>query len=176
MQGISRNHEIFEPLDFLAEMTQHIPDRGEHQIRYYGHYSNKTRGVRQKALKAAVAPKPVAPLTQQQLRLRFTWAALIKLVYECDPLKCPDCGGKMRVVTLIDGSRQPEVVETRSPRMGEEHAEGARRAATRMVAVNILRHCELWREPKPRSPPQNSSEPQPRELAYDTGFFDRECA
>jgi len=152
MQGISRNHEIFEPLDFLAEMTQHIPDRGEHQIRYYGHYSNKTRGVRQKALKAAVAPKPVAPLTQQQLRLRFTWAALIKLVYECDPLKCPDCGGKMRVVTLIDGSRQPEVVE------------------------KILRHCELWREPKPRSPPQNSSEPQPRELAYDTGFFDRECA
>jgi len=99
-----------------------------------------------------VAPKPVAPLTQQQLRLRFTWAALIKLVYEVDPLKCPDCGGKMRVVALIDGSRQPEVVE------------------------KILRHCELWREPKPRSPPQNSSEPQPRELAYDTGFFDRECA
>jgi hypothetical protein len=25
MQGIRRNHEIFEPLDFLAEMTQHIP-------------------------------------------------------------------------------------------------------------------------------------------------------
>jgi hypothetical protein len=105
MEGIPRNHEIFEPLDFLAEMTQHIPDRGEHQIRYYGHYSNKSRGVRQKALKAAVAPKPVAPLTQQQLRLRFTWAALIKLVYEVDPLKCPDCGGKMRVVALIDGSR-----------------------------------------------------------------------
>jgi hypothetical protein len=36
MEGIPRNHEIFEPLDFLAELTQHIPDRGEHQIRYYG--------------------------------------------------------------------------------------------------------------------------------------------
>ncbi|MBD3243222.1 MAG: hypothetical protein GF331_21715 [Chitinivibrionales bacterium] len=34
------NHEILEPLDFLAELTQHIPDKGEHQIRYYGHYSS----------------------------------------------------------------------------------------------------------------------------------------
>jgi hypothetical protein len=81
----------------------------------------------------------------------------------------------MRVIALIDSSRQPKVVETRSPRMGEEHAEGTRKAATRMVAVSILRHCELWRDPKPRSP-QTSSESQPRELAYDLGFFDRECA
>ncbi len=40
MEGIPRNHEIFEPLDFLAEVTQHIPNKGEHQIRYYGWYSN----------------------------------------------------------------------------------------------------------------------------------------
>ena len=29
--GIKRNFEMFEPLDFLAEVTQHIPNRGEHQ-------------------------------------------------------------------------------------------------------------------------------------------------
>jgi len=40
MEGIPRNFEVFEPLDFVAEVTQHIPDKGEHQIRYYGHYSN----------------------------------------------------------------------------------------------------------------------------------------
>jgi hypothetical protein len=175
----SDNHEIFEPLDFLAEMTQHVPDRGEHQIRYYGHYSNKSRGMRRKLLKAALVPKPVAPLTQQQLGFRATWAALIKLVYEVDPLKhvlsaveaCPTCGGTMKVIALIDRSRQPEVVE------------------------KILRHCKLpaapkpggegrWREPKPRAPPQTGPEPRPREVTYDSGFtstslsagFDRECA
>ena len=34
--GIKRNFEIFDPCEFLAEVTQHIPDRGEHQVRYYG--------------------------------------------------------------------------------------------------------------------------------------------
>ena len=36
MAGIPRNFEVFDPLDFLAEVTQHIPNKGEHQIRYYG--------------------------------------------------------------------------------------------------------------------------------------------
>jgi hypothetical protein len=153
MEGILRNFEVFEPLDFLAELTQHIPQKGEHQIRYYGHYSNKSRGIRDKVLKAALAPKPAVCLTQQQLRFRLTWAALIKLVYEVDPLRCPACGGTMKVVALIDQSRQPEVVE------------------------KILRHCKLWREPKQRAPPDTPvAEPRPRELTYDTGYFDRECA
>ncbi|HOY59223.1 MAG TPA: transposase [Verrucomicrobiota bacterium] len=31
---------VFDPLDFLAEVTQHIPDAADHLIRYYGWYSN----------------------------------------------------------------------------------------------------------------------------------------
>jgi hypothetical protein len=153
MEGISRNFEVFEPLDFLAEFTQHVPDRGEHQIRYYGWYSNKSRGVRQKALKVALVPKPTQTLTRQQLLLRLTWAALIKLVYEVDPLKCPDCGGKMKILALIDRERQPHVLE------------------------KILRHCKLWKEPRPRAPPDAPvADSLPRELTYDPGYFDRECA
>jgi hypothetical protein len=153
MEGIPRNFEVFEPLDFLAEMTQHVPNKGEHQIRYYGHYSNKSRGVREKALKAALVPKPTQTLTRQQLLLRLTWAALIKMVYEVDPLKCPDCGGTMKIVALIDHDRQPDVVE------------------------KILRHCKQWREPKQRAPPDTPvADSQPPELTYDEGFFDREVA
>jgi hypothetical protein len=36
LAGPSRNFQVFDPLDFLAEVTQHIPDFGEHLIRYYG--------------------------------------------------------------------------------------------------------------------------------------------
>jgi len=109
--------------------------------------------VRQKALKAALVPKPVLPLSRQQLQLRLTWAALIKMVYEVDPLKCPDCGATMKIVALIARDRQPDVVE------------------------KILRHCKLWKEPRPRAPPDTPvAEPQPRELTYDTGFFEREVA
>jgi hypothetical protein len=37
---------VFDPLDFFAEGAQHIPDPGNHLVRYYGWYSNKTRGQR----------------------------------------------------------------------------------------------------------------------------------
>jgi len=46
LAGPARNFQVFDPLDFLAEVTQHIPAPGEHLIRYYGWYSNKTRGQR----------------------------------------------------------------------------------------------------------------------------------
>ncbi len=31
--GPSRNFQVFDPLDFLAEVTQHIPDPGNHLIK-----------------------------------------------------------------------------------------------------------------------------------------------
>ena len=34
--GPKRNFQLFDPLDFLAEVTQHIPDPGTHWMRYYG--------------------------------------------------------------------------------------------------------------------------------------------
>ena len=48
MEGIPRNFEVFDPLDFLAQVTQHILNKGEHQIRYYRWYSNKKRGMQEK--------------------------------------------------------------------------------------------------------------------------------
>ena len=48
------------------------------------------------------------------------WAALIKRVYEVDPLRCPMCGAIMRIVAFIEGRVQPAVVE------------------------RILKHCGLW--------------------------------
>ncbi len=47
--GPKRNYQILSPLDFLAEFTQHIAPQGSHLIRYYGWYSNKSRGIRKKA-------------------------------------------------------------------------------------------------------------------------------
>ena len=37
--GPERNFQIFTPLGFLAEVTQHIPNKGEHLDRCYGWYS-----------------------------------------------------------------------------------------------------------------------------------------
>ena len=53
--GVKRNFQILSPLDFLAELTQHIPPKDSHLIRYYGWYSNKSRGMRKKAAAEASA-------------------------------------------------------------------------------------------------------------------------
>ncbi len=51
----------------------HLPNKYEHLVRYYGYYSNRSRGAR-----------------------------LIQKVYEVDRLECPDCGATLRIITLID--------------------------------------------------------------------------
>ena len=47
--GVARNFQVFDPLDFIAEVTQHVPDPRRHLVRYFGFYSNKSRGRRAKA-------------------------------------------------------------------------------------------------------------------------------
>ncbi|MDY6824550.1 MAG: transposase [Thermodesulfobacteriota bacterium] len=44
-----RERKVFPALNWLAQLTTHIPDRSEHMVRYYGYYSNKNRGQRKKA-------------------------------------------------------------------------------------------------------------------------------
>lgn len=47
--NIHRSFEVFEPVEFLAVIAQHIPDKGAQMVRYYGLYSNKMRGCARKA-------------------------------------------------------------------------------------------------------------------------------
>jgi hypothetical protein len=105
--GTLRNFQVFEPLEFLAEVTQHIPEKGQHQILYFGYYSNKQRGMRKKRIN--VENKQICSACEVDdtdkdfaKKRRMTWAALIKSVYEVDPLECPNCGGRMKIITLTE--------------------------------------------------------------------------
>jgi hypothetical protein len=40
--------KTFDALDFLAQLTTHIPNKNEQMVRYYGDYSNKSRGLLKK--------------------------------------------------------------------------------------------------------------------------------
>lgn len=159
VSGAKRNFQILSPLEFLAEFTQHIPAKGSHLIRYYGWYSNKARGMRNKAeAEASAEPSRQGDAcAAAPTRCSQSWAMLIKRVYELDPLSCPHCGSEMKVVAFIDPP-QREVIE------------------------KILRHCGLWQGSAPRAPPdvdglvqelgcwssnsQTASSDQPQELTY----------
>jgi hypothetical protein len=129
LAGPSRNFQVFAPLDFLAEVTQHIPAPGEHLIRYYGWYSNKTRGQRGQRQPAAAVGTGAAPRSPSAREARKGWAALIRQVYESDPLSCPKCGAAMKIIAFLE-RRQTQVIE------------------------KILRHCGLWEEGAARAPPR----------------------
>jgi hypothetical protein len=146
LKGIPRNFEHFDPLDFLAEVTQHIPNKGEHQIRYYGWYSNKKRGLQEKKPKVG----KIVGITPFQHKCQLIWAALIKAVYEVDPLKCPRCGGTMKIISFI---KDDSVIE------------------------RILKHCGKWKEEVSRSPPAKSigSPEMVAEPALDYDFFEQNC-
>jgi hypothetical protein len=162
--GPKRNFQVLDPLDFLAEFTQHIPAKGSHLIRYYGWYSNKARGMRRKAAAGGDSPHlcaaPEGPFRQMGTvpfstpnPCSQTWAMLIKRVYEVDPLACPKCGGTMKVLAFIEPS-QGALIE------------------------KILRHCGLWNPAVPRAPPtfdvcihevdgfSDNSSHEPQELTY----------
>ena len=84
---LKRNFEVFSASDWLAALTAHIPNAGEHLVRYYGWCSNVNRGKRRKAQgevsTAIVESSEIAPP-----EVKRAWAPLIKQVYEVDPLVC----------------------------------------------------------------------------------------
>ena len=141
--GIPRNFQVFQPLDFLAELTQHIPNKGEHFIRYYGHYSNKTRGMRSRQAATGKTGSDQDQAGQRELdhdqpiigpsnrRIRRRWAMMIRRVYQADPLLCPRCGGTMKIIAFID-ARQHDIIR------------------------KILQHCGLWEDPPSRGPPRTT--------------------
>ena len=45
---LKKNFAVFPVLDWIATLTAHIADKGEQLIRYYGYYSNVSRGKRKK--------------------------------------------------------------------------------------------------------------------------------
>jgi hypothetical protein len=73
-------------------------------VRYYGYYSNKSRGLRKKAQAddqfGIIMPNPMS-----SSKFRQNWAHLIQKIYEVDPLVCPKCQGFMRIVAFIEDDR-----------------------------------------------------------------------
>ena len=134
--GFSVDQSVFLPAGNRPGIERLV----QYMIRYYGWYSNKTRGLRRKAAEqAATANSPLLPGEGQGVRAApppvstparcsQTWAMLIKRVYEIDPLACPRCGGAMKVIAFI------------------EPPQGA-------LIEKILRHCGLWNPSSPRAPP-----------------------
>jgi len=100
-----------EPLEFIAKVLMHVPDRNNRRIMAYGVYSSRALGERRKRARGKELAAGIGatvssyePLTEADefaKRRRPSWARLIQKIWEVSPRTCPRCGGEMRVVSLI---------------------------------------------------------------------------
>ena len=100
--GPTAGTETVDPLEFLARLTAHIPNKHQVMTRYYGYYANRVRGARRRREPPVGEPTLVTepvPLTFREARRR--WAELLRHIFEVDPLRCPACGSEMRIVAFI---------------------------------------------------------------------------
>ena len=102
----------------------HIPAKHKHRIRYYGLYSSRRKGKAHKDGSRAkygyrARPKKTTdklPDSEMQSASnkasRQSWARLIQKVYEVDPLICPKCRSKMKIIAVItDPSKVNKILE-----------------------------------------------------------------
>ncbi len=129
---LARNFDVAGPLEWITRITSHIPKKGAKQVIYYGAYSQAWRGRerRQGILPKAATEEESTPsgntCSSLMRRRKQMWAALLKKVWDVDALKCPKCGGRMKVISFIE---QPSIIR------------------------RILKHLDLWEDPRP--PPQS---------------------
>jgi hypothetical protein len=95
--ALGRNFEALDPLEWLARMSDHIPDPGQHRTLFYGEYSNRVRGSGHPNLAETQAGQEPGP----RRRCSPSWARLIAKVYHVDPLVCVRCGQRMRLIAFV---------------------------------------------------------------------------
>ena len=87
----------FEPLEWMAALVSHIPDRGTQTVHYYGRYNNATR---ERLKKEEDGPEfHIIEDDETSKGLNRSWARLIQKIYEVDPLLCSRCGKKMKIIS-----------------------------------------------------------------------------
>jgi Putative transposase len=97
---LRRNFEAMDPLEWLARLSDHIPDPGKHRVHFYGAYACRSRGAHrasEELAKEGCEPEPAG----KKKRCPPSWARLIHKVYQADPLVCRRCGGKIKIVGYV---------------------------------------------------------------------------
>ncbi|MBU2499065.1 MAG: transposase [Proteobacteria bacterium] len=73
-----KNEKTFDALEWLPAMCSHVPNKGEQMVRYYGYYSNVSRGKRKKQDQDEWIPWFLEP-DKDSKEYRKNWARLIRL-------------------------------------------------------------------------------------------------
>ena len=120
-------HIVMTPIEFMQRLAALVPRPRLHLIRFHGVLAPNAK------LRSRVVPKPAQATTAGEgdcthahsAPVRMTWARLLKRVFDIDIERCTHCGGKLKIIAVIE---EPDVIE------------------------KILTHIGLSPQPPPRTP------------------------
>jgi hypothetical protein len=85
------------PMEFLARLTLHIPDRYQNIRRYAGFYA----GNIQRMVRAAARDRSLPLSVEVRSPVKPKWAAMIAKIFRAMPTICPKCGTAMDIKEFI---------------------------------------------------------------------------
>jgi hypothetical protein len=100
-QAIEDDAPLVDPLEFLARVLIHIPEPKKHLVLFYGVYANRIRASYRTEDTALAGQDGEANEPTSRRTLSRRWSELIYRVYEIDPLVCPRCRARMKILTFI---------------------------------------------------------------------------
>jgi len=177
-----------DPLEFLARVVVHIPDKGHVTTRYYGWYANRPRGIpfrharqggdRGSGRAARDRPRATTRADRGQPPMgEGPTAALLQQSFEVDPLACPTCRGPMRIIACITQAAViDQILAHRRTRAATATHAAARSPPSTRGPSGSGPHATTRRGP--RGPLRLTPTPRPREGTFGvrvrpTGASDR---
>jgi hypothetical protein len=137
---LGRNFEAMDPLEWLARMSDHIPDPGQHRTLFYAEYSNRVRGCDHPAESRAQAGEEPKP----RKRCPPSWARLIAKVYQTDPLVCARCGQRMSLIAFVtDQVAIGKILD----HLGLSTSEAAKPPPPARESLRVAEHGDGWGVP-----------------------------
>ncbi len=105
---------ILDPLDFLSRLASLVPRPKTNLIRFHGIFAPNFKHHR------LITPKTKSPekqATKSGKSSSMNWAGRLKRVFGMDIEICSECGGKLKVISSIEG---PEVIKKILTHLGLE--------------------------------------------------------
>ncbi len=105
---------ILDPLDFLSRLASLVPRPKTNLIRFHGIFAPNFKHHR------LITPKTKSPekqATKSGKSSSMNWAGRLKRVFGMDIEVCSECGGKLKVISSIEG---PEVIKKILTHLGLE--------------------------------------------------------
>jgi len=123
------SHVLFEPIEFLEKLAAIVPRPAVNLLLYHGVLAPHARWRGQVVSYGRPAPEPHVREVDTSPHAAGTpgawsWAALMRRVFDLDVLACPRCGGRLRVIATVQDPLAVQAILTHRTRSGAAEPPG----------------------------------------------------